>query len=360
MEKLQLRGESRARFRIDEYYRFRSVAPFLNKPQDLLELNALAQKLSELDDRQTVAFEGLLDIESRILKEAPYGLPDLIDIAYSTDCCHVGGEALNDSQLGRFCAENGFVPGADGLPDAVFDLLDFERIGREHRGSTNGVLVERDDDHPGGYVERHSELVKAFKDMDLTLRQPDYTILLEVARGHRTAELPLPSPLSEIDEALRSVMANRWSEVSIRCLDCKAPRLIDVEYHAGGVIQINRLAEKLAALEPEALPAYKALLEAADCKSIQQAEQLIDTLNEYIFSPKLGSPIAVAKGELSVILCERERELLIPCLDLQKYGQALIKHQGGALTDYGLIERGDGQPVQTPQEGQPKGGMTLA
>jgi len=360
MEKLRLRGEDKPQFCVEEYYRFCSLASFLNKPQDLLELNALAQKLSELDDRQTIAFEGLLDIESRILKEAPYGLPDLIDIAYSTDCCHVVGEALNDSQLGRFCAENGLVPGTDDLPDEVFDRLDFEQIGREHRCNEGGVLVERSDDHPGGYVERHSELVRVYKDLDLTPRVPDYIILLEVARGHRTAELPLPASLSKMDEALRPVEADSWSEISIRCLDGKAPRLIDVEYHAENMIQINRLAEKLAALKPETLSAYKALLEAADCKSVQQTERLMDTLDEYTFSPNLRSPIAVAKGELSVILCERERELLMPYLDLQKYGQALIKHHGGVLTDYGLIERKDGQPVQTPQEGQPKGGMTLA
>ncbi len=105
LDVLRLDGESRVNFMVDDFNRFSSLVHFLGEPNDLYALNALAQKLSELDDRQTVAFEGLLEIESQILKEAPHGLPDLIDIAYSTDCCHV----VDDAQLGRFRADNGFM-----------------------------------------------------------------------------------------------------------------------------------------------------------------------------------------------------------------------------------------------------------
>ena len=173
MDKLRLSEGSDVKFRVDEYYRFGSLVPFLSEPNDLYALNALAQKLSELDDRQEIAFEGLLKMEVE-KKGGPIGLPRLIDLAYSTDCCHVVGEALNDSQLGRFCAENGFVPGVDDLPDAVFDMLDFERIGREHRQREGGILMERTADHPGGYVERHSDLVEAYKSLNLTMGRPDY------------------------------------------------------------------------------------------------------------------------------------------------------------------------------------------
>ena len=132
MDKLRCGDGAGVKFRVDEFYRFGSLVPFLSEPNDLRELNALAQKLSELDEQQEVAFEGLLMIEYRT-KQAPIDLPDLIDLAYSTDRCHVVGEALNDSQLGRFCAEKSFVPGAEDLPDSLFELLDFERIGRGHR-----------------------------------------------------------------------------------------------------------------------------------------------------------------------------------------------------------------------------------
>ncbi len=101
--KLRLDGESRVNFMVDEFYRFSSLAGFLSEPNDLYELNALAQKLLELDDRQTLAFEGLLAMETG-QEKAPVKLPDLFDIAYSTGCCLVVDVVLNDSQLGRFCA----------------------------------------------------------------------------------------------------------------------------------------------------------------------------------------------------------------------------------------------------------------
>lgn len=164
-EKLRLSEGETVPFHVDEFYRFDFLAPHLPEACDLHELNALAEKLSELDEKQTTALAGLVQMDEA-KQDGPLGLPRLIDLAYSTECCHVVGEVLNDGQLGRFCAENGFVPGLDNLPDEVFDLLDFERIGREHRQREGGVLVERTANHPGGYVEQHSELVQAYKAMD--------------------------------------------------------------------------------------------------------------------------------------------------------------------------------------------------
>jgi len=359
LDVLRLDGKSRVNFMVDEFYRFSSLVHFLGKPNDLYTLNSLAQKLSELDDRHAVAFEELLEIESQILKEAPYGLPDLIDIAYSTDCCHVVEEALNDVQLGRFRADNGFVPIVEAVPDSIYGLIDFEQLGRKARVEEGGVFVERTEDHPGGYVERHSELVRAYKDLDLTLRQPDYAILLEVDLGQHTAELPLPSSLSKMDETLCAVGADSWSEVSLRFLDCKAPRLIGVEDRTESIVQINRLAQKLADLEPKVLPAYKALLDAADCKSIQEAEHLMDTLDQYTFSPQITSPTVIAQEKLAGILSEQDRELLAPHLNLYQYGQSLIQQCGSILTDYGLIERKDGQPVQAMNNQPRQGGMEM-
>ena len=142
LDMLHLNESNTPKFMLGDFYSFDFLSKHLDGKYDLPGLNALAEKLSELDERQTT------------------------DLAYSTVCCHVVGEVLNDTQLGRFRAENGFVPGLDGLPDEVFELLDFERIGREHRQSEGGILVERTADHPGGYVERHSDLVQAYKEIN--------------------------------------------------------------------------------------------------------------------------------------------------------------------------------------------------
>ena len=55
----------------------------------------------------------------------------------------------------------------DNLPKDVFEMLDFERIGRNIRISENGVFVERSMDHPGGYVARHALILEVAKTLDL-------------------------------------------------------------------------------------------------------------------------------------------------------------------------------------------------
>lgn len=210
-DKLRLAEGESLYWEITEYHLFEELSAILNDSCGLNDLNALAQRLSGLDEQQCNAFAGLLKMEQQ--KGGTIPISRLVDPAYSTDCCHVVDEALNDSQLGRFCAESGFFPEAEALPDHVFDLLDCERIGREHRQREGGVFVERTADHPGGYVERRDEL-----------------------------------------------------------------------------------------------------LEAVDCKDLQSAEQLIDTLDNYIFSPQYSSPIEVAKGELSVVLNEEDAATLAPHL----------------------------------------------
>ena len=72
-----------------------------------------------------------------------------IDLAYSTACCHVVPSALNDSQLGRFYAENGFFSELDKLSDEMFELLDFESIGTKMRKGEGGVFTTH------GYVVQH-------------------------------------------------------------------------------------------------------------------------------------------------------------------------------------------------------------
>ena len=126
-----------------------------------------------------------------------------------------------------------------------------------------------------------------------------------------------------------------------------------------GINFLNHLAQRLADMEEAPLNAYRALLSAAGCESLQQAEQLMDTLDQYIFPPQCSSPIEAAKGELSVILTEPDAAMLAPHLNLYQYGQALIRHCGGVLTPYGLIEREDRQPVQTTTENPEQGGMEL-
>ena len=106
-DKLRLAEGESLYWEITGYRQFEELSSVLNDTCGLQDLNALAQKLSELDERQCTAFAGLLAIEQR--KNQPIPISRLIDIAHSTDCCHVVDTYLKDFRLGRFLAENDFL-----------------------------------------------------------------------------------------------------------------------------------------------------------------------------------------------------------------------------------------------------------
>lgn len=113
-------------------------------------------------------------------------------------------------------------------------------------------------------------------------------------------------------------------------------------------------------MDGKTLVLYKALLEASDCRDLLRAGLLAGQMSAYTFSPQFSSPAELAKEELSVLLCGPEAKSIRPYVNLQEYGEALIKQCGGELTGYGLIERTDGQPIRSPRQEQTGGGMTLA
>lgn len=175
---------------------------------NLPELNDLAERLSRLDERQHTAFEGLVRVE--LQKQEPLTLKRLRDLAASADCCHVVESVVSDGQLGRFYAENGFVPEVEGLPDAVFELLDFEKIGEMARTGECGVYVPSGISDLGGYVVQHSDLNSVPEILLCRPVEPDYAIHLRLAARHEdlpfggtdVVELKLPAEDSVLEMAV--------------------------------------------------------------------------------------------------------------------------------------------------------------
>lgn len=81
MDQARIQQGDELYFEVSEYYAFENMEPFIFYAVNLLELNALCQKLSELDQRQSAAFEGLLKMEIAT-KNGPIAIGKLIDLAY--------------------------------------------------------------------------------------------------------------------------------------------------------------------------------------------------------------------------------------------------------------------------------------
>ena len=202
MEKVRLQTDDILYMEIEDYYAFEYLSPHLDGLDiSLNELNDLAAQLAALDEVQGIAFEGMFSIAVQRKVTANGGvitLQDLRDLAVSakTDCYHVV-DAADDAQLGRFYAENDFIPELDGVSDAVFKMLDFAGIGRMMRHGENGVFVGN------LYVLQDGELTTAPPVQKTLPSKPSYLFRLALglhpdSKDVRTVTLDLPATEAEL------------------------------------------------------------------------------------------------------------------------------------------------------------------
>ena len=370
LEKVRLQPDEKLFLDIEEFYDFRFLAPYLEDVNDLYGLNALAEKLARLVDYESAVFAGQLkmDLDARI---SDITLPRLLSLADNTPYCDVIDVALNDSQLGKFYAENGFVTELEQLPDEAFkiieDMLDYEQIGRKIRQAEGGVFVDRSTYGYSGYVIRHREpeLANALPAPE----RPDYMILLEVCKGYfndpdydsdSAVQLKLPASKETLDGVLNTLEAAEWSELAFTCLDCRIPALIEAVNQTEDVFAANHAASRFAQMTGEQIPKLKSLLEVTSISNLADAVRLSEQLDSYVYSPEFSSPTDVARAEIKFSMTEQEAELLIPHVNLHQYGTALLTNHNWNLTEYGMISRQDGQPIQRFEEqNQGMGGMCL-
>lgn len=290
-------------------------------------------------------------------------LTRLIDFAHSTDRCVIAENAMTDFQLGKFLVENEFIEEANGLSDSALALLDYGKIGREHREEGGGVYTGF------GYVEQASEIYCVSKAMDFQPRKPDYTILVNMAAMPLTGgriqkedmvQLRLPASEGELQAALEKLGRKDRNDVAASVWDSPLPWLNHTIYFEEELPQILELSTHLSELDGQGqLTKYKAILAANNCEDLSRAISLAGTVDEHLFEPKAGSPEDVAREELEVVICEKDAETLMPYIDLQGYGRALLERDHAVITEYGLVARAGGEQVQGMEEQPGPGGMEM-
>ena len=169
----------------------------------------------------------------------------------------------------------------------------------------------------------------------------------------RAVKLYLPAKQAELDAVLDCLEVDSWQEVRLEDRDAAMPemwRFTDMAYD--GMEQINRFAQCLAELDMNReLVKFKAVAGQLDIRSLDDALALAEHLSEYILEPGIQSLEGLAREELSVIVGEPDRDLLMRHLNMDAYGAALLWRDKGLFSDYGYICRPDGQPLQLPRQG---------
>ena len=359
LDKVRLQKEDILYMEIEDYYAFAYLAPHLDGLEiSLNELNDLAAQLAALDEVQGIAFEGMFSIAVQRKVTANGGvitLQDLRDLAVSakTDCYHVV-DAADDAQLGRFYAENEFVPELDGISDKVFEMLDFAGIGRMMRCSENGVFVGN------LYVLRDGELTTAppcAKDLP---EKPEYLFRLTLGLhpdigGNRTTELDLPASEEALAAAQEQLGTLNWENTVVLNYDGILPNAAFFADLPSELEAFNEFAKAVQDIPfPEKqLPKLKALLKQFEVQDIETAMGLTEHLADYILTPGISSPQETAIDQLHFMTDDHSVELLISHVNLYTYGCDLIREDNAVLSPYGLLHRADYQPMLTPvQESQ--------
>ena len=356
MEKVRLKDGEALYMEIDDYYAFEYLAPHLEELDiSLNELNDLAARLATLNEVQGIAFEGLfsMDVQKKVnTNGGVITLQDLRDLAVSakTDCYHVV-DAADDAQLGRFYAENDFVPELEGISDAVFEMLDFAGIGRMMRCSENGVFVG------SLYVLRDGELTTAPSVQKALPEKPGYLFRLTLGLcpdfgGDRTAVLDLPASEEALVAAQEQLGTLNWENTVVLNYDGIIPNVAtfaDLPMEMESFNEFTKAVKDIPARQVQ-LPKLKALLEQFEVQDIETALFLTEHLADYILTPDLSSPQETAIDRLRFMTDDHAAKLLLSHVNLYAYGCDLIKEDNAVLSPYGLLRRADYQPMLTPMQ----------
>ena len=365
MEKVRLKDGEALYMEIDDYYAFEYLAPHLEELDiSLNELNDLAARLATLDEVQGIAFEGLFSMEVQRKTNANGGIitmQDMRDLAVSakTDCYHVV-DAADDTQLGRFYAENEFVPELDGISDKVFEMLDFAGIGRMMRCGENGVFVG------SLYVLQDGELTTAPPVQKTLPEKPGYLFRLTLGLypdigDDRTVTLILPAAEAELLDAQAQLGTEGWEGVAVIDYDGIIPyaaEFTDLPMEMEAFTEFTKAVKDIPARQVQ-LPKLKALLEQFEVQDIETAMGLTEHLDDYVLTPEISSPQETAIDQLHFMTDDHSAELLISHVNLYADGCVIIREDNASLTPYGLLHRADYQPMLTPVQKASEANMTM-
>lgn len=363
MEKVRLQTDDILYMEVEDYYAFEYLSPHLDGLDiSLNELNDLAAQLAALDEVQGIAFEGMFSIEVQRKVNANGGgitLRDLRDLVVSakTDCYHVV-DAADDAALGRFYAENDFIPELDGISDEVFEMLDFAGIGRMMRCSENGVFVG------SLYVLQDGELTTAPPVQKTLPEKPGYLFRLTLGLhpdigDARTVTLDLPAAEAELLDAQEQLGAEGWEGVTVIDYDGIIPYAAEFADLPMELEDFNTFTKAARDIPRSEVPKLKALLEQFEVQDIETAMLLTEHLADYILTPNLSSPQETAIDQLHFMTDEHSVELLLPHVNLYAYGCDIIREDNAVLSPYGLLHRADYQPMLEPIQQSHESEMTM-
>ena len=346
-EQIHTKSPGDVYWQVDEFYCFDYLAPHLDESMSIFEFNSLTEQLSKLDERQETALEGLLQMQVKNHMQENSGIitvPELMMLASNVDRCQVLADVNTDEDLGKFYVKNGFREDLDALPDSVYALLDYAKIGKQMRESEAGAFTQH------GYVVRTEEL-QPLPDYE-PQRDINYMIrlaLMNHENEQKTAVLDLPATQERMMEVQEELDAPEWYDAQFTGCDAIAPQLNSMLTDVEDLPRINELAQSLQELKAGGqLTKFKAVVGATQCETLDAVFDRIEKLPQYCFETKIRDKDALVRDELEFVLGGKDADLIYKHLNREAYAEDVLKQYGAELTPYGMVNREDFGPLHEP------------
>ena len=310
------------------------------------ELNFFAKRLVSLTDEELPVFYAVTD---EVFRAADNGglvsIKDLINSTYGLDTVPVAHNVSNLSELGRFAFENELLSDIDDIPESAIPFLNGEQIGRVQQKNDKGVFA-------GNYYipTVHYERPEVYDGVTLPEEEPetsDFAIRLLVSG---TPEHIKGDPVDRaiwLDLPMASdILANyaaAFNEADIG--DCVyydfesvIPQITPEMFGSMSDVQtLNKLAAEISIMSEAEQVKFKAVLDAENTASIQDALNVAQNLWRYEFTAMPDTADAFFKKYVAENADTRFDSRWLGGLFARNEGERLLGRIGAAVTDYGVI-----------------------
>ena len=312
------------------------------------ELNFFAKRLASLPDEELPVFYAVTEQIFNDADENPVSIKDLINCTYGLDTVPVAHNVSNLAELGRFAFENELLSDIDDIPESAIPFLNAEQIGRVQQKNDKGVFA-------GNYYipTVHYERPEVYDGVTLPEEEPENAaFLLKVGAYPKSTfsdedpalhDLCLPADSDELFN-----VADKCGEPEINLCFCyefysSIPQITSDMFDSMEEIdELNTLAQRIAAMSESEQVMFKAVLDAENTASIQDAMNVAQNLWRYEFSAMPDTADAFFKNYVAENADTRFDNRWLGGLFARNEGERLLGRLGATLTDYGVISARNG------------------
>lgn len=312
------------------------------------ELNFFAKRLASLPDEELPVFYAVTEQIFNDADENPVSIKDLINCTYSLDTVPVAHNVSNLSELGRFAFENELLSDIDDIPESAIPFLNAEQIGRVQQKNDKGIF------EGNLYIPTvHYDRPEVYDGKSLPEEEAENSVfLLKVGSYPKHSfsagtpalyDLRLPADSDKLFNITRAC-----GEPEINLCFCyefysSVPQITsDMFESMEEIYELNSLAQRITRMSEAEQVKFKAILDAENTASIQDALNVAQNLWRYEFTAEPDTADSFFKKYIlentSTEFDSRWLENLLPRNEADK----LLGRIGAAVTDYGVISARNG------------------